>query len=115
MSKIQSLIEDAIRADQNRRGFFGQTIQNPDAGRNYGYLKAPCQLVGELRLCSRMFNRSVVLCGGCNNGKVPKRDEKGRKVQSWANWPEHVDCGGTGMRTNKRYGRPVKSHITGTH
>lgn len=106
MSKVQSLIEEAIRAENRRQGTFGLSVQRPSAGRNYGYLKAPCQLRGELRLCSRMFDRSVLLCGGCNNGKVPKRDQKGQKVGNWANWPAHADCGGTGMRVNKRYGRP---------
>lgn len=41
----------------------------------------------------------VVECGGCNNGKINRGNDK----------VEHPDCLGSGYRIPKNYGRPVKA------
>lgn len=112
MSKVQKLIEDAIRAENRRQGTFGLQVQTPMAGIKYGFLKGnPTQMRGDLRLCARGVSRAVLLCGGCFNGRIPTRDGSGKKVGTLKDWPEHVDCGGSGLRVNRRYGRCGKGRL----
>lgn len=45
--------------------------------------------------------KTTVVCGGCTNGFIKKRNAEGNKTSELI---PHPDCKGTGRRVNKKYG-----------
>lgn len=98
MSSIQKLIEEGIRADRLRKKdpafsapplLYGIQWKGHDGRRHQ-------------RTNVRFNSRNIVACGGCVRGRVPVRTPTGERTHETR---KHVDCDGTGVRLNKRYGR----------
>lgn len=94
MSTIQKLIQGSVRALSLKNG------QEP------GVFNAMNQRYGirysNQRLNTVLNSRDVVICGGCNHGRVHTKTAEGLVTNDTKS---HQDCNGLGYRINKRYGR----------
>lgn len=104
---VQRLIESALRAKDQQASVWTR-VSAPAIPMNQG-IEWRDHKDHRLQRMNCFFNtKQIVFCGGCNEGRVPIRDDKGKPT---GKTKEHENCHGLGIRINRRYGRVGKGRL----